>query len=249
MVARSRAWVTKNIAEKLQTAHPGEIQLLEYDGRNNCYIEFPYGMDLHANPPEVEVNDKIYPSQAMQDELQKLIAEGKGPRIEMAHPGHEPLRSDGLESSKAAQDYLEGKTPILTIEPGPPIKFASQGTAHAWELRDSLGTVIGAGPKVNSEEFMSAHTGNKYVRYIRDRFTGKVIGRVDVYNVFDAFGVDNLPHPVGHAAKKLLCAGQRGHKDTIKDLTEAIDALKRAVEILKSKEPDNGNENVAAPGH
>lgn len=53
---------------------------------------------------------------------------------------------------------------------------------------------------------------------------------VDVYWVLSAWGV--RCHATGHAIKKLLNAGQRGAKTTEQDLTEAIDSIKRAIELL-----------------
>lgn len=53
--------------------------------------------------------------------------------------------------------------------------------------------------------------------------------RHDVYDVLDAFGV-TCP-ATAHAIKKLLCAGQRGHKDRATDLAEAQAALSRAAEL------------------
>ena len=51
----------------------------------------------------------------------------------------------------------------------------------------------------------------------------------DVYDVLVAF---NVACPaVAHAVKKLLMAGQRGHKDRLTDLQEAAVALTRAVEL------------------
>lgn len=52
---------------------------------------------------------------------------------------------------------------------------------------------------------------------------------VDVYDVLKAFGV-TCP-ALQHAAKKVLCAGLRGHKDTAKDIREAIEALERAGQL------------------
>ena len=48
-----------------------------------------------------------------------------------------------------------------------------------------------------------------------------------MYRVLDAFEVNNSA--VAHAVKKLLCSGTRGYKDTIQDLNEAIDSIKRGV--------------------
>lgn len=52
---------------------------------------------------------------------------------------------------------------------------------------------------------------------------------IDVYRTLDLFGVT---HPcLQHAAKKILCAGQRGHKDQQRDVQEAIDTLRRWQEM------------------
>lgn len=52
---------------------------------------------------------------------------------------------------------------------------------------------------------------------------------IDVYRVIDLFGVQ---HPcLQHAAKKIICAGQRGHKDQWRDVQDAIDSLQRWQEM------------------
>ncbi len=53
---------------------------------------------------------------------------------------------------------------------------------------------------------------------------------VDVYRVLLLFQV-NEPC-IQHAIKKLLCAGDRGNKSMIKDITEARDSLNRHLEML-----------------
>lgn len=74
-----------------------------------------------------------------------------------------------------------------------------------------------------SEKSMSS--GNKYHRTIKHLKNGKV----DVYSVLDAFGVKCPARQ--HAIKKLLCAGIRGKGDETQDLTEARDAIDRAIEL------------------
>lgn len=54
---------------------------------------------------------------------------------------------------------------------------------------------------------------------------------VDVYDVLRAFAVTNPA--TQHAIKKLLCAGLRGHKDKMQDLTEALKSIERAIELEK----------------
>lgn len=54
---------------------------------------------------------------------------------------------------------------------------------------------------------------------------------IDVYDVLQAFAVNNPA--TQHAVKKLLCAGLRGHKDKMQDLTEALKSIERAIELEK----------------
>ncbi len=57
---------------------------------------------------------------------------------------------------------------------------------------------------------------------------------VDVYRVLVLFGVTNPC--LQHAIKKLLCAGQRGVKDELKDVQEAIASLLRYLEMQTEDE-------------
>ena len=53
---------------------------------------------------------------------------------------------------------------------------------------------------------------------------------IDVYRVLTLFKVTEPC--IQHAIKKLLCAGDRGDKSMIKDITEARDSLNRHLEML-----------------
>jgi len=64
---------------------------------------------------------------------------------------------------------------------------------------------------------------NKYLREIKPDVL------VDVYDVLKSFEVTN--QATAHAVKKLLAAGQRGHKDLLQDLKEARDSINRAIEL------------------
>lgn len=76
------------------------------------------------------------------------------------------------------------------------------------------------------------HEGRKYLRTICDATGGEPRRcQVDVYAVIEAFGV-TCP-AVAHAIKKLLAAGQRDKGDVIADLTGAIAAINRAIELEK----------------
>ncbi len=57
---------------------------------------------------------------------------------------------------------------------------------------------------------------------------------VDIYRVLLLFGVTNPC--LQHAIKKLLCAGNRGVKDELKDVQEAIASLLRYLEMKTEDE-------------
>lgn len=66
---------------------------------------------------------------------------------------------------------------------------------------------------------------NKYQREIKPGVF------VDVYDVLKAF---NVTDPcLQHAAKKVLAAGERGHKDRLEDLNDIVASANRAIEMHK----------------
>ena len=69
---------------------------------------------------------------------------------------------------------------------------------------------------------------NKYPHYFKDV---SYLKTVDVYRVLALFQVNDAC--IQHAIKKLLCAGDRGDKSMIKDITEARDSLNRHLEMLQ----------------
>ena len=75
--------------------------------------------------------------------------------------------------------------------------------------------------EVEAEERMNKQ-GNKYQRECKGVM-------IDIYDVLKSFNVTN--QATGHAIKKLLASGQRGYKDTIQDLEEAMQSIARAVEL------------------
>ena len=58
---------------------------------------------------------------------------------------------------------------------------------------------------------------------------------VDIYRVLNLFDVRS--HAVGHAIKKLLCAGKRGAKDYRQDLIEAKPSIDRELAMMDEEEP------------
>lgn len=81
-------------------------------------------------------------------------------------------------------------------------------------------------PMPTVAEALSALDGRKHSHYFKDV---SHLETVDVYRVLDLFGVTD--QAVGHAVKKLLCAGQRGSKDARRDIQEAVDTLSRRIEM------------------
>lgn len=78
-----------------------------------------------------------------------------------------------------------------------------------------------------------ASSGNKYHRRIHsvESLTESTV--VDVYCVLDAYDVRCAAR--AHAIKKLLCSGIRGKGDTMQDLSEARDAVTRAMELEEQR--------------
>lgn len=68
-------------------------------------------------------------------------------------------------------------------------------------------------------------TMNKYQKTIKGV-------ELDVYDICAIYEVTCSAR--SHAIKKLLMAGQRGHKDEKQDLLEAIQAIQRSIELLGS---------------
>ena len=81
---------------------------------------------------------------------------------------------------------------------------------------------------------------NKYKRTIKtiDAYDAngkpvKIDVDVDVYDVIRAYAV--VSGPLQHALKKVLAAGQRGHKDTLQDLRDIIASVEREIEMQEGK--------------
>lgn len=72
---------------------------------------------------------------------------------------------------------------------------------------------------------------SKYNRTIVDKNGNTAV--VDVYDVLVAFDVQ-CP-AMQHAIKKMLCSGLRGHKGSVQDKTEAIESIKRSIELEKTR--------------
>lgn len=82
----------------------------------------------------------------------------------------------------------------------------------------------------------------KHNHYYRDIAHLK---KIDIYRFCELYDVTG---PLEHALKKIACAGERGVKDTIKDLGEAIDSINRKIEMIHedSLKPTGYIEGVAS---
>ncbi len=110
------------------------------------------------------------------------------------------------------------------------------------EIPDQLQVTVNDVPKCGKEcdeleglkpvtlQPISQHEGSKYLRTIKSCVDGAT-AQVDVYDVLTAFNVES--QAVGHAVKKLLCAGIRGKGDIKADLIGAIAAINRAIELAE----------------
>ena len=98
------------------------------------------------------------------------------------------------------------------------------GPAHSWgwSHRENKDTITRYRVVEAKEETEPEKPLTKYQRRIK----GIV---VDVYDIGDAYGVTN--QALSHLLKKVLCTGNRGHKDIETDLQDIIDSAVRAKEL------------------
>lgn len=57
------------------------------------------------------------------------------------------------------------------------------------------------------------------------------LDKLDIYRILQIYEVDD--HALGHAIKKLLCAGKRGNKNKYQDVVEAIKSLDRWLDMKR----------------
>lgn len=76
---------------------------------------------------------------------------------------------------------------------------------------------------------------NKHSHYHKDVSHLKSI---DIYRMLELFGVTD--QALGHAVKKLMCAGQRGSKSFEQDVREAVDTLNRRLQMLAEDDNSRG---------
>lgn len=84
----------------------------------------------------------------------------------------------------------------------------------------------GENEPVFEEEAVTHEEQRKHSHYFKDVSN---LNEIDVYAVLTLFEVHDPC--IAHAAKKLLCTGNRGHKDFETDVQDAIDSLVRWKEL------------------
>jgi len=122
-------------------------------------------------------------------------------------------------------DSISGVSAVCCESCGAKVMARSAGSAiTAWNRRapaDDLQATVEA-VKVTPTATKTPRAASKYHRQIRTE-------AVDVYDVLTAFDVRNPA--IQHAVKKLLAPGQRGAKDKLTDLREALQSIERAIQI------------------
>lgn len=69
----------------------------------------------------------------------------------------------------------------------------------------------------------------------------QTLNKLDVYRILHLY---NVTDPcLQHSIKKLLCAGKRGSKNFLQDVSEAISALQRCIEM---QQENNNSPNKTA---
>jgi hypothetical protein len=103
------------------------------------------------------------------------------------------------------------------------------------ELDDFLGTEADAVDRTGKPDLIEHNNNNKYSRKIKTIVIDGIdhVIYVDVYDVLTAFNTINPA--MDHAIKKMLAPGKRGNKSTIQDMNEAIQSIKRAIELEQEK--------------
>lgn len=104
---------------------------------------------------------------------------------------------------------------------------------------------------INGKEYFYNHAVEEFKEYYEPKEQGRKDGSqkpkhshyhkdvsqydtIDIYVICDLYVKDNSGC-IQHAVKKLLCCGERGVKDNVKDLQEAIDTIQRKIEMLQGQ--------------
>lgn len=117
---------------------------------------------------------------------------------------------DGLPKEPGGWEWFYGDAGMALVH-----SIHDQITRADWQ--DARNGVVKPTPSAEPQP-----TPNKYQRTVPST-------TIDVYDVLHAYNVTNPA--TQHAVKKLLQPGNRGHKDTLTDLREALASIRRAIQI------------------
>lgn len=135
----------------------------------------------------------------------------------VAQNGNDGLHyGDGMHDNICDVRNMSEMEKLILLKKGPPVFMNHLPTENAPLIEPACETRFNA-------------SGSKYLREAACMIDGKL----DVYAVLDAFTVTCPARQ--HAIKKLLCAGIRGKAGTLQDLSEARDAVDRAIQMQISK--------------
>jgi hypothetical protein len=145
-----------------------------------------------------------------------------------AHEDPEIKVRDTIRMKESDRD-LNAKDTLVVVEVHNNVFFAAnKGVSYKFskkDLGDLFEVLVEPGPPKPAPA--KAHSGSKYLRHPEGV---KEDGRIDVYSVLLTFDV-RCP-ATQHAIKKLLLPGARGKGNIRQDLSEARDAITRAIELL-----------------
>lgn len=148
-------------------------------------------------------------------------------------------RERQLQEKAWDEGYLQGESDMLKT-----VNELSAQQAEDWNNEElSEETTVEDKVKDNIEEmsqYLSEITQKerKHNHYFKD--TSK-FDEIDTYLLARIWGIEDKNGAYFHAFKKVLDAGKRGNKGKFKDIGEAIDSLKRYLEIEKMFE-DKGDD-------
>lgn len=127
--------------------------------------------------------------------------------------------TDAISSLKELQSELEKVKSIMYSEPVPMQHLVENKLRveriHLWfeDLPE----------RIEQQDKQEQRKHNHYFKDVSN------LNEIDVYAVLTLFEVNDPC--IAHAAKKLLCTGNRGHKDFETDVQDAIDSLLRWKEL------------------
>jgi len=158
-------------------------------------------------------------------------------REERKGPDKPPAPASTAAQAPTRQEQQLRENQLAFVQQHLPLSI--EGASHEEESLDELMAAIEASDELNETFNTPAPTRRtalprarpRHPQYFKDVSHLDII---DVYRVLELFKVTD--HAIGHAVKKLLCAGLRGSKPVEQDVQEALTALTRWVEMRDEDE-------------